>query len=371
MIRRNVIGTASAVLLLAVTACDSGSNGPDDDDVVLDDSGRADAGNDAEAGSGPVNDGGMEAGAKSDSGMDSGKPDAEMDAAPLDASVVNDAQVADATADAANVVIDAATDAAADDAAAIDAAIVDAQATADGAAGDGAQGDAAAIADAALPSLTARYTFDENSGTAAADSTNSFAAASLVNGASWTTGKLGGAVDLAGGATNQHVALPVKLLEGCDEVTVAMWMKLGSTPFWARLLDIDGLANGFLYFTPTQEIGGDPHLLFNIFHPDGNNDTVDDQRVSAAYPEGTELVDVWHHVAFTQSGGIGRLYFDGVEIGSNAMLWSPATLTYNPAGHAWLGRSLFGSDAYLDASLDDLRIACTAYSAAEIAALAE
>jgi hypothetical protein len=98
---------------------------------------------------------------------------------------------------------------------------------------------------------------------------------------------------------------------------------------------------------------------------------VDDQGVSGAYPSGTVLVDVWHHVAFTQSGGTGRLYFDGVEIGSNAMLWTPGTLTYDPAGHAWLGRSMFPSDAYLDASLDDLRIACRAYSAAEIATLAE
>lgn len=355
MIRRSVIGFAGAVALLAVAGCDSDdADSTDTRDGSVQDGGAADSGLDSGGGTG-------EGGVRPDSGVDSGRPDSgppsdggEIDAArdatvpPIDAAPV-DAGPVDARTDAAPIVLDAASDASSD------AALGDAAA-------DGA------VTDAGLPALAARYAFDENSGTTAADTAGSFGTATLLNGASWTAGKQGTALDLAGGTSNQYAALPVNIVDGCEDITIALWMKLGNTASWTRLLDIDGVVDGFLYFTPTQNINNVPHLLFNIFHPPGEG--ADDQRVSAAYPAGTVLVDVWHHVAFTLSGGTGRLYFDGVQIGSNAMTTTPADLTLGATAHAWIGRSTF-PDPYLDASIDDLRISCTAYSAAQIATLAQ
>lgn len=374
MIRRNVIGIAGAIVLLAVTACgdDSGGGGDDDDgDSAVARDGGSDANTpDASDASARPDSTTPDSGTAGDAAVtpDSGNIDASTstDAGDIDAArdaeagVSSDAQSADAAADASPTPADASTDAATLDAAALDA-------SAD--AGSDASADAGTDAAIALPTLAARYTFDENTGTTAADTAGTFAAASLINGATWTPGKQGSAIDLAGGTSNQHVALPANILDTCNDITVALWMRLGSTPPWARLLDIDGTVNGFLFFTPTQDVSGTPHLLFNIFYPDGPGPN--DQGVSAPYPAGTVLVNNWHHVAFTLSGGTGRLYFNGVQIGSSTLMIKPSDLTIGASGHAWLGRSTFGTDPYLDASIDDLRVSCTAYSAEQIAAIAQ
>lgn len=334
MIRRSFIGFGTAVAMVGAAACADGNSGTKPggqhprDAEVRDDGGRADSGMDEL-------DANMQGDGDGDGDGDT-TADAGMDAA-------SDAEV---TADAAT---DSGADAQAEDA-----------------------GSDASTDPPVLPALAAHYTFDENTGTVAADSAGEFASAELRNGAGWTDGVHGSALTLAGGAgnaENDYASLPADILDGCDDVTVALWMKLGAITFWSRLLDIDGLVDGFIFFTPTREVGGAPHLFFNIVHPNitGN----DNQGVSAAYPAETTLVGEWHHVAFTLSGGTGRLYFDGAEIGSNAMATKPSDISFKEGAHAWLGRSLFDADAYLNTAIDDLRISCTAYTAAQVAQLAD
>jgi hypothetical protein len=221
--------------------------------------------------------------------------------------------------------------------------------------------------DPELPALAAHFTFDETSGTTASDSAGAFADAVLNGEASFATGVSGNALDLPGGASQSYVSLPANILDGCNDITIALWMKLGSVTFWSRLLDLDGGLDGFLYFTPAQDVGSTPHLYFDIYHP---GEGAADQGVSAAYPQGTTLVDQWHHVAFTLSAGVGHLYFDGAEIGSAAMATKPSDLSIGENAHAWIGRSMF-PDPYLDATIDDLRISCTAYTADQVADLAQ
>jgi hypothetical protein len=348
MIRRSFIGLGTAVALLG-TACEDGKSGTNDaghheaDAQVHDDAGQTDSGADdfdASAGSDAGGDGDV---GHHDAGGDSGAendPDAGMDAA--------------TGADA-----DAGADAGTDD-------------------HDAHTGDAGADASVALPALAAHYAFDENTGTSAADSADNFDDATLVGGASWTTGHDGSALALAGGPgkdqsnaplPGNYAALPATVLDGCDDITIALWMKLGSVDNWARLLDVDGTQNGFLFFTPAQDVGAAmPNLYFDVYYPQlpvGSQD----QGVSAPYPAGTVLVGQWHHVAFTYSAGTGRLYFDGAQIGSNPMSVKPSDLTYGAAAHAWIGKSMF-NDTYLNAAIDDLRVSCTAYTAEQIAELA-
>jgi hypothetical protein len=331
MFRRNVIEIATAFALLATTAC-----GDDDEpknqekDAGLDAS-KPDAG---------------DAATSSDAGGDSAVRDAgDMDASKDAATPVADARVEDAAADAQTTLIDAGTDA-----------------------GQDSGTDAG-------PSLAAWYKFDENTGTSAADSTSSFAAATLQNGATWVPGKTGSAVDLAGGASSEahnYVSLPADILAACDDVTIALWIKLGTVTNWSRILDLDGKTNGFIFLTAAQDVGGTPHLLFNIYKPDyPPGDPRNDQRVSAEYPSGTTLAGEWHHVAFTLAAGTGRLYFDGDEIGTNAMTTKPSDIQIAQNGEAVLGKSLIFPDPYVDGTIDDLRVSCTAYSAQQIAAIAQ
>lgn len=345
MVKRSVIKIGCTVALLAVVACgdddpnNGGMGGPDGSTM---DGGGSDAG-----------DGGVD-GSRADTGV-------RDDAGPNDAGTA-DADTMDASPDVGE---DASLDATLADAGSNDASSVD----------GGDSGNAADAGDAgadAAPPLAAWYKFDEDAGTVAAESTGSIASATLENGATWTTGRVGGAVDLAGGAgnaANNYVSLPPAILDNCEDVTVALWMNLGSIVPWARILDVEGTPDAFLFFTPTQGSAEDPRLFFNIYYPAGEG--ANDQGVSAAYPVGTTLVGAWHHVAFTLSQGTGTLYFDGAEIGAGPMMLRPSDLPIGATAHAWLGRSRFDVDAYLDATLDELHISCTALSAEEIAALAQ
>jgi hypothetical protein len=346
MMRRSLMGLSAAVALAGVVACVGEANVvSDSDDEATAPDGDADAGPD-----GDTVDGSTET--EADADVDGGERDGES---AVDAGV---------DAESPRGEPDAASDAGVES----DAATVDAATESDASTGASADAGTDPSQDGGLPDLAAHYTFDENAGTVAADSAGDFADALLENGASFTDGVGGSALELAGGTSENYLSLPANLLDRCDDITIALWMKLGSTPFWSRLLDLDGGVDGFLYFTPAQDVGGVPHLFFNIFHPPGEGP--DDQGVSAPYPDGTTLVEAWHHVASTLSVGTGRLYFDGVEIGSNPMAISPADLTLGENAHAWIGRSMF-PDPYLDAAIDDLRISCAAYTTEQVAALAQ
>ncbi len=354
MICNRLFGLTAAIALLSLAACDNADGGTaprgqqDRDASAHEDAGSVDM-NEMDAsmagdGDGDGDDDGGPAG-DGDGDGDGGTPGDGGHDESMDAGDEPDAQV----------------DAAADDSGSEEPDASDEDAGSD------------ASTDAPLlPALAAHYPFDENASAVAADAVGTFANAELKNGAGWTDGVHGSALSLAGGPggeEHQYAALPVDILETCDDITVALWMKLGAVTFWSRLLEIDGLVDGFVYFTPSQDVGGKPHLYFNVFHPNVTGD--DNQGVSAPYPAETTLVDEWHHVAFTLTAGTGRLYFDGVEIGSNPMATKPSDISFTDGAHAWIGRSMFPTDAYLNAAVDDLRISCTAYTAAQIAKLAE
>jgi len=344
--QRTVIKLASAAVLLVASACSDDAKNTDNAPSTGNDGGARDSGSVVQ-----------DAGTKSDAAArnDGGGSGAGHDAGDLDAG--------NTAADAGGAIADAQ----ARDAQTVDAASAAADAALRTDAGDAA--DAAVGSDSgASPALAAWYKFDETTGSVAVDSTGSFANGTLENGTGWTTGKHGGAVNLLGGTSNNFVTLPPDILHGCHDVTVALWMKLRTVTPWSRILDLDGLVDGFIYFTPSEDVSGSSHLLFDIVHPAGAN--AHDQRASAAYPANTTLTNVWHHFAFTLSGGTGRLYLDGTALGSYSFDTTTADVSIGAGAHAWLGRSMF-NDPYLDAAIDDLRVSCTAYSAAQIAAIAQ
>lgn len=359
MVRTSFIRIASLVTLISGSACELDTNAAkktddpistpdgdgDDGSSNADDAGAGDGDGDSD-GSGGNDDnsgGGDEGGGGEDAGLDGSNPVDEEDAG-TDGDNGDDG---DGSGD-----VDAGTD-------------PDPDPDPDAGVDDDPD---ASTGDVELPALVAHYTFDENDGASAADSAGDFAVATLLGAAGWTEGVSGSALKLPGGNTEGYASLPVDILDRCDDITIALWMKLGSVQPWSRLLDIDGGVNGFLFFTPAQDLGGTPHLYFNIYYPGGSGPA--DQGVSAAYPQGTTLVGEWHHVAFTLKDGAAYLYFDGAQIGAAALSVKPSDLAFGDNAHAWIGRSMF-PDPYLDAAIDDLRVSCTAYSAEQIAELAK
>lgn len=63
----------------------------------------------------------------------------------------------------------------------------------------------------------------------------------------------------------------------------------------------------------------------------------------------------WIHIAYTQGGGTGRLYIDGVETISGPASISPRDLTV-PTRYNWLGKAPFRGDVNLKAAYHDFRI---------------
>jgi hypothetical protein len=203
--------------------------------------------------------------------------------------------------------------------------------------------------------LVAHYLFDETTGTSATDASGNGRTATL-SGATWTAGRRGNAVRIAGGT--QRVNLPANLVQGCTDLTIATWVRLTTSTDWSRIFDFGGGTNNYMFLTPRP---GGNQLRFAIT-VSGNGG---EQQLAYGY---TFPTATWKHVAVVLAGNTGRLYLDAVEVAQNT------GLTLNPVdlggtANDWLGDSQFPEDPTFDGAVDDFRISCRAYSAAEITAL--
>jgi len=222
------------------------------------------------------------------------------------------------------------------------------------------------IADLAWPQHDYSYwRFDEMSGLTTKDSSDNTIHTTLASGATWTTGRLGGAVDLAGGAgdTNgmqPHVVLDSSPLASCTtQLTVAVWVKLRHTDNFARIFDF-GNGGTFIYLAATD--GAGIHLGMGKTATPAFN-------LTAQHPVPPD--SAWHHVALTiDPTGLASIYFDGVLDVVPAVSTMENPSDYTATTENWLGRSRFPSDQYLNGAIDDLRISCRAYTADEIKNLA-
>lgn len=205
------------------------------------------------------------------------------------------------------------------------------------------------------------WRFDETSGSTATDSSDNAIPTALAGGVTWTTGRLGGAIDFpggAGGAAGPTVTLGTNPLATCtNQLTVSAWVKLHALTPWSRIFDFGNGTTSFIYLAPTDGAG----VHFAMVSPTGVFDLV-----STTQPLAGD--DTWHHVAVTvDTASLATIYVDGNAIGS-------ATTTVPVSDFAnvtdlWLGKSRF-PDPYLNGSMDELRIGCRALTADEIKNLA-
>lgn len=224
------------------------------------------------------------------------------------------------------------------------------------------------VADLAWPQHDYSYwRFDETSGQTATDSSDNAVPSVLMSGLTWTTGKLGGALDFPGGpagATGPHVEFAKNPVANCTtQLTVAAWIKVHALVPWTRLFEFgNGTAAGdsFMYFAPTDGAG----MHFAMVAPTG-------PAFDMASPSVPFTVDTWHHAAVTvEDSGMVTMYADGVSVKTQAGTGiKPGD--FAGATNLWLGKSEFeATDAYLNAAVDDLIISCRAFTADEIKNLA-
>jgi hypothetical protein len=211
------------------------------------------------------------------------------------------------------------------------------------------------------------YPCEQASGTSLPDLSGNDHSAVLVGAFAFSAGKVGNALSLtpvnqaSGGAGSGYAVLPVGLLSAATEMTIATCDKVNNNAGWARVFDFGNDTSKYMFLTPSNGLTG--KLRFGISLAGNASGVEQDMEGPAALATG-----VWKHLAVVIGSAGGRLYVDGVQVGTNSTM----TLRPNSLGSTmnnWIGRSQFTSDPYLDGLIDDFRIYDRALSDAEIAAL--
>ena len=170
-------------------------------------------------------------------------------------------------------------------------------------------------------------------------------------------GKIGNAVSLSG--NGEYVSLPNGIVSGLHDVTISAWVNPSANSAWSRVFDFGTGTNNYMFLTLSA--GGGP-LRFAIT-TSGNGV---EQQLNAP---GNLPLNTWSHVAVALSGTTGTLYINGQPVATNAnMTLTPAAL--GATNNNWIGRSQFGGDPFLAATVDDFQIYDHALPAAEIVTLA-
>lgn len=240
----------------------------------------------------------------------------------------------------------------------------------------GTSGDAASVCSGYVASggsggvaqgLVAFYPCEQASGTLLPDSSGKGNDGTLVTGSggasgyAFAAGKVGNALDLLV-AHKGYVTVPSALLANACEATVAAWVYLNTETNWQRIFDFGKDTNVYMFLATQNSLTG--VLRFAI--STAGNSASHEQHIdgTAALPTGA-----WHHVAVVLGAAGGVLYLDGVQVGANAsMTLRPADLGIVP--NAYIGKSQFSADPYLDGNVDEFRVYDRALSATEIGTLA-
>lgn len=234
-------------------------------------------------------------------------------------------------------------------------------ADADGASGDGPPKSCLETGD---PDLVAYYPLDETAGTTARDCSghgHDGVVLSAPSGGGWTAGKFGGGftADTSSGCIN--LGTPAELVFGGASFTVAAWAKVRSYGTGVPAAPTRYLVG---HTRDTQvagwRLGTDPGSVFSFRYHDTTGGTPITQTANGQ-PTGQ-----WFHVTARFSATEIRIFLDGVPVGTPG-----ATGAITPPVAATVRIGCRGADdAYLDGTIDEVRLYKRALSDADIAALA-
>lgn len=167
----------------------------------------------------------------------------------------------------------------------------------------------------------------------------------------YTNGHSGQALVFDG--ANTVVTLPPNIA-GSNAFSFAAWVKWDGGANWQRIFDFGNSTTHYLFLSPNAS---GSNLRFAI--KNGGSEQI---VQTTAMPVG-----IWQHVAVTLSGTTARLYVNGAQVAVNTGM-SILPSTFNPHVN-FLGKSQFPADPMFKGVLDEVLIADTALSAAQIAAL--
>jgi RHS repeat-associated protein len=202
------------------------------------------------------------------------------------------------------------------------------------------------VAVSATSGTLLNWSLNDGSGTIASDSSGLGNNGTVSGGATWVTGKVGGALSFDGASGAVTLASVSGIATGNTPHTVAAWVKVNALPSnraWILLLGNEGT--------------GAHHWLINSAGGTALG-VWSGSQVSPSLPVGQ-----WKHIALTFDGTTLTGYVNGVSIGSQAA-------TFNLAGTPLTLAQAHVGENYFNGVVDELNVYNRALSAAEVATLA-
>ena len=195
-----------------------------------------------------------------------------------------------------------------------------------------------------LNGILAWYKFDDGQGDTAKDETgNHDATLNNFNGAGWVAeGKFGGALHFnANNENNQYVLAPSFEIGG--PFSVAAWVKYDAFENWSRIIDFaSGAGNNNLLLA---NVGRGSQVHWGVRHGGAESNV----RFNNYWEVGN-----WVHVAATVDGSnLMTLFKNGQVVGTNANGRQPLPMARTGQ---YIGRSHWGGDRYLRATMDELML---------------
>ena len=202
--------------------------------------------------------------------------------------------------------------------------------------------------------LVSYWKFDEATGNIAFDSSGSGHDGTLVNGPTWTTGKVGNALSFDG--VDDYVDIGNLDVDGTG-LTLTAWFKADSF--------IAGSADNRLISKATGSNTQDHYWMLSTISSDGVKlrfRVKTDGTTELIATSGNINTDEWVHAAAAYDGSSMILYKDGAEVGT---LPKTGTISINSAVPAWIGRNP-GGYAPFDGTIDEVHIYNRALSENEV-----
>jgi hypothetical protein len=209
--------------------------------------------------------------------------------------------------------------------------------------------------------LVGAWLFDEGTGDIAYDRTRN-GNDGVISGATWTKGRIAGALAFDG--LTDRVVVPRSALLEPASITTALWFRSSASPGGYRVLMFkavtDCLASSYSLKTDSSGAG----IVFMIGAVGGGNPVT---------PVATGVWDGrWHHVAGTYDGATMSLYLDGALVGSTPMTSGIRYGGFLNGDYLGIGHpvNLCSQMTQFTGDIDEVRIYSRALTASEVLSLA-
>jgi hypothetical protein len=171
-------------------------------------------------------------------------------------------------------------------------------------------------------------------------------------------GKIGSALSFCN--TTAYATLPAGAVSGLTgDYTVSAWVNPASNSTWQRVFDIGSGSSSSMFLT----LNDGSELRYAITTSGGGGE----QRLNSSAK--TLPLNQWSLVTVTVAGTTGTLYVNGEVVATNAnMTIHPSA--FGQSTRNYIGKSQYGSDPALNATVDDFNIYSRALSASEVGILA-